>query len=303
VCTPEPEEKRAVRPSSSGFIEWVLIAVLALWVGGCASLPGILHDPPDRAEPPLDAARSSTSGSEGRSEGSAGPEPGPAAGAEGVLLAQQTRPVRPPSPDVVIEEYDPWEPFNEVTFEFNRALDRYVIKPAAKGYNFVMPDRLQQMIGNGFDNIRFVPRLINSLLQGKFAGAGRELARFLINSTAGLGGLFDIAKQEFGIDKSNEDAGQTLGFYGAGPGPYLVLPFLPPLTVRDGIGFGIDMFLDPLGYVLPFFWDRAGMKAGDTLNDRSLNLDLFQGFEEVTIDMYTAVRNAYLQRRYRLIQE
>jgi phospholipid-binding lipoprotein MlaA len=303
TCTPESEERRAVRPRSIGFIEWVLITVLAFWVGGCAGLPGILRDRPGPAEPLADAAPSSTPSAEVRSEGDAGREPGPAAQADGARLAQQTTKVEPFLPDVEIEEYDPWEPFNEKTFEFNRALDRYLLKPAAKGYNFVLPDRLQQMIGNGFDNIRFVPRVINSLLQGKVDGAFRELGRFMVNSTFGIGGLFDVATTEFGIEKSKEDAGQTLGFWGMGPGPYLVLPFLQPLTVRDGIGQGIDMFLDPLGYFLPFFWDRFGMKVGDTINDRSLNLELFQGFEETTVDLYSAVRNAYLQRRYQLIQE
>jgi len=225
----------------------------------------------------------------------------PAAVAEMTLLAQTT--AKSPPADVEIEEYDPWEPFNEKMFEFNRWLDRWIVKPAAKGYNYVMPERLQEMIGNGFDNIRVVPRFVNSLLQGKLVGAGRELTRFLINSTIGVGGLFDVAKREFNIDKSNEDGGQTLGVWGLTPGPYLILPFLPPLTVRDGVGYAFDMALDPLGYVLPFFWDRAGMKVGDTVNDRSINMDLYQGFEEATVELYSALRNAYLQRRLKLIQE
>jgi phospholipid-binding lipoprotein MlaA len=201
------------------------------------------------------------------------------------------------------EQYDPWEPFNEKTFEFNYRLDRYVLKPAARVYRAVMPEPFQLLIANGFDNIRWVPRFVNSLLQGKLSGAGRELARFLINSTAGIGGLFDPAKDYWGIRPSKEDFGQTLGVWGAGPGPYLVLPFLEPMTVRDGIGRGVDTFLDPLGYVLPFFWDRLGMKAGDTLNERALNYDLFQGVEETTIDLYSSVRHFYLKRREQQIRE
>ena len=210
---------------------------------------------------------------------------------------------RASDPDALDEDYDPWEPFNEKMFTFNRNLDRYLLKPAARAYRFVMPEPWQVMIANGFDNINFVPRLINSLLQGKWGGAGRELSRFLINSTAGIGGLFDPAKNYWGIQKSREDFGQTLGVWGAPPGPYLVLPFMEPLTVRDGIGKGVDGLMDPLSYVLPFFWDRLGMKAGDTLNDRALNYDLFQGFEESVIDMYSAVRHGYLQRRQQLIKE
>ena len=201
------------------------------------------------------------------------------------------------------EAYDPWEPFNERMFEVNRRLDRYVLKPVAKAYNFITPDELQIMISNGFDNISFPPRFVNSVLQGKFKGAGREIARFLINSTAGVGGLFDPAKDVFGLVKSREDFGQTLGFYGVGPGPFLIVPLMEPMTVRDGVGKAVDAAMDPLAYYLPFIWDRLGMKIGDTVNERSLNLDLFQGFEESVIDLYSAVRHGYLQRREKLIRE
>ena len=205
--------------------------------------------------------------------------------------------------DALEEDYDPWESFNERMFSFNRGLDRYLLKPAARAYRFVMPEPWQVLIANGFDNINFVPRMVNSLLQGKWGGAGREISRFLINSTAGIGGLFDPAKDYWGIHKSREDFGQTLGVWGAGAGPYLVLPLMEPLTVRDGIGKAVDGFMNPLSYFIPFFWDQLGMKAGDTLNDRALNYDLFQGFEESVIDMYSAVRHGYLQRRQQLIKE
>jgi phospholipid-binding lipoprotein MlaA len=222
----------------------------------------------------------------------------------GALLAQapsggaaSSSPPLDPEP----QEYDPWEPFNEKVFAFNYNFDKYLLKPVAKGYNFVMPDELQRMIGNAFDNINPVPKWVNNLLQQNYKGFFTEVGRFLINSTLGFGGLWDIAKQEFGLQKTKVDFGQTLGKWGVGPGPFLVLPFLPPLTVRDGLGYGVDAAMDPLAYFLPFIWDRLGLRIGDTLNDRSLNLDLFQGFEETTIDMYSAVRNAYLQRRYNLI--
>jgi phospholipid-binding lipoprotein MlaA len=205
--------------------------------------------------------------------------------------------------DADAEEYDPWESFNEKMFAFNRQLDRYVLKPVAYVYNLIMPEPWQVMIANSFDNIKFVPRFINNLLQAKWGGAGRELGRFLINSTAGVGGLFDPAKDYWGIQKSSEDFGQTLGVWGSGPGPYLVLPFTEPLTVRDGIGKLVDSFLDPLSYFIPFIWDRLGMRLGEVVNDRALNYDLFQGFEESVIDMYSAVRHGYLQRRERLIKE
>jgi phospholipid-binding lipoprotein MlaA len=205
--------------------------------------------------------------------------------------------------DVIEDQYDPWEPFNERMFEVNRRLDRYFLKPVAKAYNFITPDELQIMISNGFDNISFPPRFVNSLLQGKLKGATREIGRFLINSTLGVGGLFDPAKDVFGLVKSREDFGQTLGFYGVGPGPFLIVPLMEPMTVRDGIGKVVDGAMDPLVYYLPFFWDRLGMRLGDIINERSLNLDLFQGFEESVIDLYSAVRHGYLQRREKLIRE
>jgi phospholipid-binding lipoprotein MlaA len=225
--------------------------------------------------------------------------------AAALLLAQSVSTPSEPSAataDGFEEEYDPWEPFNERMFEFNRRLDRYVLKPVAKAYNVVVPDRVQVMISNGFDNIQFVPRMMNSLFQGKFDGAVREFGRFVFNSTVGIGGLFDVAKIE-GIEKSREDFGQTLGFYGVGAGPYVIVPLLEPLTVRDGIGKAVDGFMDPLSYFVPFFYTRLIMKVEETVNDRSLNLELFQGFEESVIDMYSAVRHGYLKRREKMIQE
>ena len=222
--------------------------------------------------------------------------------------------------DYDLEEYDPWEGFNETMFEFNRKLDQYVLKPVAKVWDKVVPDELQRMIANGFDNLEAPRRFVNSLLQGKFDGAARELSRFLLNTTVGVGGLFDVAKAGAQIEKSREDFGQTLGFYGVGPGPYLVLPVRPPSTVRDTIGSVVDGFLNPLRYIVSsgsfffdFFtdpgeyfvdsWERLVIDTGEVVNDRSLNLELYQGFEETVIDMYSAVRHAYLERRRNLIKE
>jgi phospholipid-binding lipoprotein MlaA len=165
----------------------------------------------------------------------------------------------------------------------------------------VVPDLAQQSLANAFDNIAMPRRLVNSLLQLKIEGAGRELARFFINISMGVGGFFDAAT-DLGIPRSDEDTGQTLGHYGVGPGPYLVLPFLPPLTVRDGFGFAADGAMQPIAYVAPFAAD-IGMLAGRTVNDRSLNLETFEEFEAMTFDLYSATRNAYLQRRQRLIEE
>ncbi len=287
-----------MHPRLSGLTQWILFAVLALGVGGCASLSSAVRDTPDLKEQfgGAEVAQST----EPSSEQAASPPILLAAAGDDVLLAQKA-PIRQGPADTEIEEYDPWEPFNEKMFDFNRGLDRWVIKPVAKGYNKVMPDPWQQAVGNAFSNIGFVPRMVNSLLQGRFAGAGRELLRFVVNSSIGLGGLMDIAKQE-GFEKSNADLGQTLGVWGVGPGPYLILPFLPPLTVRDAIGYGVDGAMNPLSYFIPI-GATFGMRVEDTVNDRSLNLDLYQGFEESTVEFYSALRNAYLQRRQKLIKE
>jgi phospholipid-binding lipoprotein MlaA len=203
--------------------------------------------------------------------------------------------------DDVITEYDPLERFNRVMFNFNRQVDRFVLKPVARVWNFAVPELAQQSLANAFDNIAMPRRVINSLIQLKVEGAGRELARFFLNTSMGVGGFFDVAT-ELGIARSEEDTGQTLGYYGVGPGPYLVLPFLPPLTVRDAFGFAADSAMQPIGYVAPFE-ASAGMLGGRVVNDRSLNLEAFEEFEQITFDLYSATRNAYLQRRQRLIEE
>lgn len=221
-----------------------------------------------------------------------------------------------------LEEYDPWEPFNAAIFEFNRKVDKYVLKPVAQVYEKVMPDALELGIKNFFHNVRWGPRLINNILQGKVKGTGLEVGRFLVNSTLGVGGFFDPAKHLFGMVTPDEDAGQTLGVYGVKPGPYLVLPLLPPLTLRDFFGFLMDLMIDPINYlVFPIIeidgvpslvkhknrdtstFGQLGSRVEEIVNERSLNIETFQGVEEATVDLYGAVRNAYLQRRAKAIRE
>lgn len=224
--------------------------------------------------------------------------------------------------ETAIEEYDPWEPLNTKFFEFNRELDRWVLKPVAKGYNVVVPNSVQVGISNVFYNSRVTPRFLNNMFQGKFKGAGIEAGRFLINTTVGIGGFFDVA-QRFNLTTPEEDTGQTLGFYGVPPGPYLMVPLLGPYTVRDLVGYAGDIALNPIYWlILPTMHnidsiptvvdidERAatyaisiGARAIEIVNDRSLNLEKFQGVEESTLDLYAAVRNAYLQKRAKAIQD
>jgi phospholipid-binding lipoprotein MlaA len=301
-----------------------VIVVLAFTLGGCGTTGGMLRadsvlpappPPPSEAgiiaRPPALPPPASDDGLEPSAILAAWPPLEPRDDARALVAqAQESRPdageIGPDDEameEEVEEEYDPWEPFNEKMFELNRRIDRYFLKPVATAYSKVIPEPLQVLVANGFDNIAFVPRFVNSLLQGKLGGAGREVSRFAINSTLGMGGLFDPAKDYWGIDKSREDFGQTLGAWGSGPGPYLILPLLPPLTVRDGIGRGVDGFLNPLTYVLPFFWERLALTAGEQVNERALNLELYEGFEESVLDLYSAVRHGYLRRREQLIRE
>jgi len=219
------------------------------------------------------------------------------------------------------EEYDPWESLNTKVFEFNRQMDRYVLKPVAKGYDFIVPDLVQVGISNIFYNFRFAPRFLNNVFQGKVKGAGIEVGRFLLNTTVGIGGFFDLA-QEVNLVTPEEDLGQTLGFYGVKPGPYLMIPFLAPYTVRDFFGYIGDVFLNPINWLVAPIIEVDGIpsviahknrttssilqisvRVGEIVNDRSRNLEKFQGVEEATLDLYTAVRNAYLQQRARAIRE
>jgi phospholipid-binding lipoprotein MlaA len=200
-------------------------------------------------------------------------------------------------------EDDPWEGFNEKMFWFNReVLDRYLLKPLATGWDFIFPDPVQRGVHNFFDNLAVVRRVVNNTLQLKLTGASTELARFTINSTIGLVGFFDVAKDAFGIEQRDEDTGQTFGVWGMGPGPYLILPFLPPLTVRDGFGYAFDLAMTPYTYFIPWWGSVAGT-ATNTVNERSLNLDRFERVAESTVDLYGAVRNGYLQRRAAAIKQ
>jgi phospholipid-binding lipoprotein MlaA len=193
-------------------------------------------------------------------------------------------------------EWDPWEPFNEKTFWFNRQLDRYLLKPVATAYKAVLPDPVRKGLANALDNLDVTRRLVNNILQLRFDGAVREIARFVINSTVGMAGLFDVADKGFDLERSDRDTGQTLGKYGIAPGPYLVLPFLPPLTVRDLFGFVADEAMFPLDRFIPL-GPAIGLHATEKISERAENIEEFAGVEETVVDLYGAVRNAYLQRR------
>jgi phospholipid-binding lipoprotein MlaA len=224
-----------------------------------------------------------------------------AAGADGTVRSHHLMAGATLSDDSQDEaDYDPWQAFNERMFSFNHdILDGWLIKPAAEGWAKICPDAARRSFARLINNLDTPRRLVNNLLQARPLGAGRELARLAVNSTVGVGGLIDVASM-IHVEPSEADSGETLALYGIGPGPYLVLPTMPPLTVRDAIGRGIDGALDPVSYVLPFIANQA-KSIVTAVNERSLNLKLFANVEDSVLDLYSAARNGYLQRRERSI--
>jgi phospholipid-binding lipoprotein MlaA len=221
---------------------------------------------------------------------------------EQVILASDSPSPMPPDPSEEID-YDPWESFNDKTFSFNfNVLDRYALKPAAKVWSEALPEPVRQSLANAFYNVAMPKRFVNKVLQGRLAGAGEELTRFVLNTTGGFAGFFDVASR-LGLEKSDADSGQTFAVYGLRPGPYLVLPLLPPLTVRDAFGFAVDSFMDPLSYFVTPIAADVGRSAANRINERAENMKLYQDVEDTSLDLYAAVRNGYLQRRRRSIED
>jgi phospholipid-binding lipoprotein MlaA len=195
---------------------------------------------------------------------------------------------------------DPFAPFNEKMFWFNLKLDKYLLRPVAGGYADVLPEVVRVHIGDFWDNVGVIPRFANNLFQLKFTHAGSEAGRFLINSTLGGAGFFDVADPWFGLKEYDEDFGLTLGHYGVPMGPYLVLPFYGPSSVRDTIGRAADGSMNPMNYTLSFwvsFAAEAGATAASAVNYRSLNLQLFEDVDRYAVDLYGAVQDGYIQRR------
>jgi phospholipid-binding lipoprotein MlaA len=190
---------------------------------------------------------------------------------------------------------DPLEGVNRAIFQFNDAVDRAVVRPVAEGYVKIVPSLVRRGVTNVFGNISDAFSAVNNLLQGKREPLGNDLGRVLVNSTFGLGGIFDIAA-EAGVEKYGEDFGQTLGYWGLGPGPYLVLPIFGPSDVRDAVGLGIQGYFDPVRFVEPesAMWGLTALRAIDTRAGLLGAEDLVSG---AALDKYTFLRSAYLQRR------
>lgn len=194
-------------------------------------------------------------------------------------------------------QHDPRDRFertNRAVYKFNDSLDRHVAKPLAKGYVKVTPRPVRTGVSNFFHNLSYPTVIVNDLLQGKLKSFGGDTARLVVNTTIGIGGLFDPATK-MGLPAGDEDFGQTLGKWGVPPGPYVVLPIFGPSDVRDTFGFVADQFTDPKFYVNDLYLSLA--LSGGTLLDKRAELLSTDDVLARAFDPYVFVRNAYLQRR------
>jgi phospholipid-binding lipoprotein MlaA len=199
---------------------------------------------------------------------------------------------------------DPLEPLNRFFFNFNDKLYFWAIKPASQVYAAVLPVDIRMVIRNAFNNIQAPVRIVNNFLQGKVKNSGIELTRFVINSTAGIAGLVDSAKKDFGIEQKEEDLGQTFGFYGAGEGVFICWPILGASNLRDTVGMAGDAFLNPVNYLFASNgYAAAGIKTGEKVNETSLTLGDYERFKEAAVDPYVSMRQAYRQSRDNKIKD
>ena len=193
--------------------------------------------------------------------------------------------------------HDPLEGFNRAMFSVNEGLDTVIVKPVAQAYDIVMPLPVKAGVGDFFGNISDVRNVLNNTLQGKLADAGTDLGRFLINSTVGIFGLFDVAS-ELGLEKHDEDFGQTLAVWGWSDSSFMFWPLIGPRTVRDTGGWVVDVYTDPTWYTLDkSVAARNSLVALGFVDVRASLLPSDKVVEEAAIDKYAYVRDAYLQRR------
>jgi len=199
--------------------------------------------------------------------------------------------------------YDPNEQLNRKVFDFNDHLYFYVLKPAAQVYAAYLPPSVRESIRNGFHNLVFPSRFINFVLQGKGDRAVNEVVRFLINSTLGLGGLFDFAQSYFKLENYESDFGQTLAVWGVGPGAFLMIPVLGPSNPRDFFGFAVDSTMDPLFWFPVQWWVSFSAQTGKYVNRTSLRIGEYEEFKKASLDPYIAMRDAYIQYREHFVSK
>lgn len=197
---------------------------------------------------------------------------------------------------------DPVEGFNRAMFAFNDGLDKTVIKPVAKGYEAALPVTARNGVANFFGNIADVFIGVNNALQGKMPEAINDFGRVMVNTTLGVLGFMDVAT-DLGVEKHDEDFGQTLGRWGSPTGAYLVLPVFGPRDVRDVVGLGFDLAADPVGNANNSVAARNVLVATRLISDRAALLPADKVIEEAALDKYSYIRDAYLQRRRNLVYD
>ena len=196
--------------------------------------------------------------------------------------------------------FDPLEPINRGVFAGNRLLDCLLLDPLARIYGWAMPELGQDALRGVVDNLNQPVVILNDLLQGEGKRAGTASVRFLLNSTFGIGGIWDPASR-VGLDAHDADFGQTLGRVGVGPGPYLVLPLIGPSTARDALGTAVDIALRPDTWFLPFGGHLA-LASTDGITLRELHGEALTALEQSSVDFYAAVRSAYVAQREALVR-
>jgi len=199
------------------------------------------------------------------------------------------------------QKLDPWENWNRKVFAFNEGLDQYLLKPAATAYANVVPQPVRRGVDNFFANAADAWSAVNNILQGKGQAAFEDVVRVTTNSFFGIGGIFDVAS-EIGIERHKEDFGQTLGRWGFGPGAYVVWPLLGPSTVRDSIALPLDRLASP-ALLINDGRTQIGLTALQIINTRANLLGASQVLDDIALDKYTFLRDAYLQRRRSLVYD
>lgn len=195
---------------------------------------------------------------------------------------------------------DPLEGFNRGVYQFNKTADEVVFNPIGRGYNAITPEIVDEGVTNFFANLGEIANFANNILQLDVDGAANTVVRFMMNSTLGIGGFFDVARE--GVPPEREDFGQTLAYWGIGSGPYLVLPFLGPSTARDGVGIAADTFMNPITYI-ESDTAQAGLTALGFIDLKSDLLTTGDLVSEAALDEYDFVKNAYFERRRGQIED
>jgi phospholipid-binding lipoprotein MlaA len=197
---------------------------------------------------------------------------------------------------------DPLEPWNRLVFFLNDRLYFALVKPVAQGYGLIVPEWGRIRVRNVFENLGSPVKFVSCLLQGKMRGAGNELVRFLLNSTLGMGGMFDVADYNLKLKSSDQDVGLALGHHGIGEGFFIVWPFLGPSSARDSVGMAGDFYLYPVSYITPFA-DWLAVRSFQFENNVSLRIGEYEDLKESSLDPYVAMKDAYSEYRRNKVKE